>query len=52
MNDVTPGSPLIRAALIVRDLERSRRFYADLLGQPPGTLCRFQVLKQAGPCFG
>ena len=72
MNDVTPGSPLIRAALIVRDLELSRRFYADLLGfteeyasgetrseafttllgQPPGTRCRFQVLKQPGPCFG
>jgi len=72
MNDIHPGSPLIRAALIVRDLGRSRRFYGDLLGfteeyasgetrsaafttllgQPEGTLCRFQVLKQPGPCFG
>jgi catechol 2,3-dioxygenase-like lactoylglutathione lyase family enzyme len=72
MNDLTPGSPLIRAALIVRNLERSRRFYGDLLGfteeyasgetrseafttllgQPAGTRCRFQVLKQPGPSFG
>lgn len=72
MNDSSLASPLIRAALIVRDLERSRRFYGDLLGfteeyasgetrsaafttllgQPADTLCRFQVLKQSGPCFG
>jgi catechol 2,3-dioxygenase-like lactoylglutathione lyase family enzyme len=72
MNDLNPASPLIRAALIVRDLEHSQRFYGDLLGfteeyasgetrsdafttllgQPAGTLCRFLVLKQPGPCFG
>jgi catechol 2,3-dioxygenase-like lactoylglutathione lyase family enzyme len=32
MTDALPGSPLIRAALIVSDLDRSQRFYRDLLG--------------------
>lgn len=66
------GSPLVRAAIVVSDLDRSRQFYgsllgfteefatgvtrdasvARLLGQPPGSLCRFVVLKRPGPAFG
>ena len=30
--DIVPGSPLVRAALIVSNLERSQRFYGELLG--------------------
>jgi catechol 2,3-dioxygenase-like lactoylglutathione lyase family enzyme len=70
--DPMVGSPLVRAALIVTDLDRSRDFYgsllgfteefasgvtrdaavAALLGQPPGSLCRFVVIKRPGPAFG
>lgn len=66
------GSPLVRAAIVVGDLDRSRAFYASLLGfteefasgvtrdssvatllgQPPGSLCRFVVIKRPGPAFG
>ncbi len=71
-NDPMVGSPLVRAALIVSDLDRSREFYHSLLGfteefasgvtrdsavtallgQPPGSLCRFVVIKRPGPAFG
>jgi catechol 2,3-dioxygenase-like lactoylglutathione lyase family enzyme len=61
--DPMVGSPLVRAALIVTDLDRSRDFYGSLLGfteefasallgQPPGSLCRFVVIKRPGPAFG